>query len=42
MEMYTIVGSIVVALAIGLVGFRLAKDESSLRHKSLLSRDASP
>lgn len=37
MEIYTIVGSIIVALAIGLLGFRLAKDESSLRHKSMLS-----
>ncbi|HEX2614533.1 MAG TPA: hypothetical protein VHL10_03505 [Nitrososphaera sp.] len=42
MEIYTIVGSIVVALAIGLIGFHLAKDESSLRQKSLLSRNASP
>lgn len=38
MEIYTIVGSVVVAVAIGLIGFHLAKDESSLRHKSMLSR----
>jgi len=37
MEIYTIVGSIIVALAIGLVGFHLAKDESSLRQKRALA-----
>ncbi len=37
MEIYTIVGSVIVALAIGLIGFHLAKDESSLRQKRMLT-----
>jgi hypothetical protein len=37
MDIYTIVGSTAIALAIGLMGFYLAKDESTLRHKGMLA-----
>ena len=37
MEIYTIAGSIVIALAIGVIGLYLAKDEATLRHKGMLA-----
>jgi len=36
MDYYTFAGFVAVALVAGLVGFRVAKDEISLRHKRVL------
>jgi hypothetical protein len=37
MDIYTIVGSTAIALVMGLMGFYLAKDEWTLRHKRMLA-----
>lgn len=38
MDLYVTIESFFVSLAIGLMGFRLVKDELTLRHKSMLAK----